>query len=233
MGVIMNGGAYHDLKRRMDAIKLRTFGTTEVVLHRREIIDKAPPFHPLRNADVRTRFDSDLLQLFMDARYTALTVMIDKHQQIKKYTVYHINPYHYCLTAMVERYVLWLQEKSLSDGRVVVGDVMAEWRGPEPNEKLKNAYAHLYKHGTGELDSATVQTYLSSGELKVEKKEANDPGLQLADLVAHPARTYLICRMRNERMKAKFGRDVVTILIRYKYRKRGRKISGFGIKLLP
>jgi hypothetical protein len=56
----------------LDQIKLSTFGTKEVALHRREIINKRPfPFTALADPAIRDQFDSSILELFRTDRYTA------------------------------------------------------------------------------------------------------------------------------------------------------------------
>ena len=67
-----------------------------------------------------------------------------------------------------------------------------------------------------------MRIYLSSSQIKIEKKEANIAGLQLADLLANPASRYMICRKTKERMTAPFSREVMKILLKSKLR-RGRK----------
>jgi len=112
------------LTARLDHIKEEIFGTHDVVLHRREIIDKKPaPFDRLNDARRRARFDELLIQLIEDAHYTAITVVIAKKEHSERYAVWQFQPYHYCLTNILERYVRWLDERN---GQ---GDVVVESRG--------------------------------------------------------------------------------------------------------
>lgn len=228
MGVILNGRGHWDLKQRMDALKMETFGTTDVTLHRREIIDKEPPFHVLKDDAIRALFDDGLMGMIRDCTYTALAALIDKQAHVAKYEVWHFQPYHYCLAVMLERYVMWLKERN---GR---GDVMAEWRGITPNMRLERSYTGLYRKGTDNVSASEMQTYLTSSQMKIQKKEDNIAGLQLADLVASPARTHLVCEIKKEKMKAPFGQEVVKILLKEKYRRSPEGvIAGYGVKKLP
>ncbi len=234
MGVVLNGRGHADLKIRMDALKVEAFGTSNVCLHRRELIDKrTPPFDKLNDMLVREKFDAGMMALFEDADYTALTVQVDKQALISKYPIWRFPPYHYCLTCMVERYVMWLKEKSIP-GRIAQGDVMVEWRGVAPNMRLERSYTRLYRKGSDNVSAAEMRTYLSSAQIKIEKKEANIAGLQLADLLANPASRYMICRKTGERMTAPFSRAVMRILLSQKFRRgpKGR-IDGYGLKVLP
>lgn len=229
-GVVLDLDSAHiNLTNQMDALKVAAFGTRAVVLHRREIIDKKPPpFDVLLDGEVRESFTQGLLKIVSEADYTALTVLIDKKAHFEKYKVWRFQPYHYCLTAMLERYVMFL------DGRNGKGDVMAEWRGKKPNMKLENAYIHVFKNGTPDMPWNRFQSRLSSGQLKIQKKEANIAGLQLADLLANPAGRDLICQKRNEQMTQVFGSQVIKILYEEKYHRNWKGIvKGCGTKTLP
>lgn len=228
MGVILNGGGHWDLRRRMDALKMSIFGRTDVVLHRREIINKTPPFDVLKDDAIRGSFDCGMLGMIRDSTYTAIAAMIDKQAHIAKYQVWQYQPYHYCLAVMMERYVMWLKERN---GR---GDVLAEWRGINQNMKLERSYNGLFRKGTDNVSAAEMQTYLTSSQIKIEKKEANIAGLQLADLIASPARTHLVCEIKQEKMKAPFGQEIAKILLDDKFRRSpSGTIAGYGVKTLP
>jgi Protein of unknown function (DUF3800) len=223
----------------MNAIKMEVFGTSNVVLHRRELIDKKPaPFDKLADPDIKKKFDSLMIDLITKAKYTVITVLIDKKRHVEKYGTWQFQPYHYCLTAMVERYVWWLDERG------AVGDVMAEGRDRKQDMKLEAAYKYLYRNGTGTsapeerifVSAELMQKRLSSGEIKMRTKSSNVPGLQLADLIANPARRHIVCKLEKTRMSSQFGRRIVRILIDMKYRRckwGNRQIVGFGVKVLP
>jgi hypothetical protein len=213
----------------MNAVKMTAFGTHSIVLHRREIIDKKPsPFDALIDQGVRDTFNNGLLGLIANADYVAFAVLIDKKEHLDRYKVWRFHPYHYCLTAMLERYVMFL------DGQHSKGDVMAEWRGIKPNRKLENAYSYVHKNGTPKMPAERFRDRLSSGQLKIRKKQANIAGLQLADLLANPASRELICGRKGEQMTAPFGKQVVQVLYERKYHRNWRGIiSGCGIKILP
>jgi Protein of unknown function (DUF3800) len=232
MGVIVDLEQANDvLEEKMNALKLAVFKTKNVVLHRREIINKRPPpFDVLATRATRAFFDQQLLDLIATCSYTAIAVLIDKKEHYDKYAVWHHHPYHYCLKAMLERYVMHLR----STGER--GDVMVEWRGINPNRKLEAAYKTIYTRGTENMPGRQFQQALSSGQLKIRTKSANIAGLQLADLVANPACRYLICKKQQIPMTAPFGLKVVAILNDSKYRRCGwgdRTVEGYGTKCLP
>ena len=221
----------------MNDLKLAVFGNPKVILHRRELLKKFPaPYDALNDKLVQEVFDVFILKLIKESKYVAISVMIDKKALLAKYA-WQANPYHYCIMALVERYINWLNDVN------GVGDVMAEAREKKANKKLSAAYKYLYKHGTRASTTARlvhtpeqVQTRLTSGEIKFKAKEANIAGLQLADLLASPARRSLICYVERVKMNDGFGKKIATILLRRKYRRAAwppYALLGYGVKLLP
>lgn len=201
-----------------------------VILHRREIVRKEKPFDALWKPEVNAEWETRILDLIKTLPYIAITVMIDKIEHLNKYQVWHFNPYHYCLTALVERYVLWLRSKNLT------GDVVAEPRFARVDKKLKAAFAYIYANGTDNIPAATVQKHLTSAELKFDPKANNICGLQLVDMIAHPSHHNVRAGFPNQpEMKAAFGLRVVDLLKKDKYRRNPWNgiTMGWGIKRLP
>src|SRR5712692_9964767 len=89
-----------------------------LILHRKELMNKNYPFGNLHNPETEKSFNKDLLDLLQNLEYEVITVIIDKQEHYRRYQRWHFDPYHYCLTVMVERYALWLQNKKAE------GDVM-------------------------------------------------------------------------------------------------------------
>ncbi len=227
-GVVLNGRSHSDLNVRMNALKMSAFGSSEMSLHRREVIDKKPPFHSLKDPQVEQEFSRGLLCLIQEADYNVITVLIDKKEHFDRYRVWRFQPYHYCLTAMMERYVMLLDDR---DGK---GDVMAEWRGVKPNMKLERAYTYIFNNGTDNMPRTRFQRRLTTRQLKIETKHANIAGLQLADLLANPCGRDLICQKQGSPMTAVFGTKIVKVLYESKYHRNHRgMVKGCGTKSLP
>ena len=230
-GVVMRlGYADGEFTARLNVLKKEIFGRADFTLHRREIIDAKPnPFTALANPECRKLFDDAVLKLLETSTYRVFTVVIDKKEHKTKYSVWQFQPYHYCLTVMLERYALWLKRASAR------GDIMAESRGKKENKQLSRAYRWLYKNGTSHVSSVLFQQTLTSGEIKIKSKADNVSGLQFADMIAHPSYRELICRHTNCEMTAGFGRKVVDILYRRKYLRNpiDRTVQGWGTKWLP
>lgn len=224
----------HDRKFQpaLDGLKAKYFGDwphQPVILHRRELINRIGPFAVLRDDKLRSEFDDDLLKAINDLSDRVITVTIDKRQHLNQYAVWRFDPYHYCMTCMIERYVRLLDEADL------VGDIMGEARTKKVDKKLKASFVRLYEEGTDSVSSELVRKRLTSKNIKLEPKTANVAGLQIADLIAHPSCRAMRLTRENKEAPDDFGTKIVRILNDKKYRrsKHNNQIYGYGLKWLP
>ena len=79
----------HDLEftPELTNLKTRFFGSGDVILHRRELAYRKPPFEALRDSEVRNQFGRDLFTLIAKSRFRAITVVIDKQEHKERYKV--------------------------------------------------------------------------------------------------------------------------------------------------
>jgi Protein of unknown function (DUF3800) len=213
-----------DLKRRF----FQSHPDDPLILHRSELVNQKPPFEALLDPDIRAAFDEELMGLLQDLDYVVITAVIDKLEHLNRYHSWVLDPYHYCLTVILERYANWLRDKQ---GR---GDVMAESRGGKEDRRLKDEFSRIYVAGTANVAHAEFVARLTSSQLKVKPKSANVTGLQLADLIAHPSYAAMKATRAGETLPDNFGGRVATILERSKYRRGySGQIDGWGRKWLP
>jgi hypothetical protein len=221
---------HHDnyTTRRLDKLKRDIFGTSDIILHRRDIKDRKGAFSVLDNPLVRAQFDARLAAIIAEVPTPAFTVTIDKQEHSQKYKVWHHSPYHYAMVCLLERFVLWLNRTDR------IGDVMGEARNPTPDGKLRRAYRHFYDKGTT-VRVEVIQKRLTTRELKLAEKSENIAGLQLADGLAHPAhRTYKFEKTGTE-IPNDYGALLASILVQRVYDRKPKtgEIEGYGRKWLP
>jgi hypothetical protein len=215
----------------LEALKRKFFGShpdDPIVLHRKELVNKKPPFEALQDPAAEAAFNCELLALFQTWDYTVLTVVIDKLEHQQRYRTWRFDPYHYCLTVMVERYILWLRQ------RVAQGDVMSESRGGKEDRRLKDSFERVCQEGSDFVPPDQFQAHLTSRQLKVKSKANNIAGLQLADLMAHASFRATLARREGRPLAANFGGQIAAILEASKYhRNAAGVIEGWGRKWLP
>jgi Protein of unknown function (DUF3800) len=222
---------FHDgyMTRRLDRLKRDIFAQTEknpIVLHRRDIREKTGPFSILNNYQVRREFDSRIAAIIAEIPAPAFTVSIHKMAHLDKYRVWQFDPYHYVLTCLVERFVRWLSRTGK------VGDVIGEARNATHDAKLRTSFRRFYDNGSYVKDPI-VRLRLISRELRLQPKSANIAGLQIADLLAHPAHRAFRIRKTDGVMPDDYGGFIANMLERYIYDRVGGRVDGIGRKWLP
>lgn len=228
-GVIVNlAYVENTLHPQMESLKRKYFEShpdDPILLHRKELVNKRPPFTALRNPEVCKRFDQELLILLRQWEYKVLTVCIDKKAHREKYETWLHDPYHYCLSVMLERFCFFLKRQG------VKGDVMSESRGGQEDRRLKNSFHRLIQQGTDYVGGELFREWFTSVNLKVKTKQNNISGLQLADLIAHPSRNEVLREAGlSTKEIAPFAAKIIDILAD-KYDHDGRRM--YGKKMLP
>jgi hypothetical protein len=186
IGLIFSDFEERDLIESFNDFKLGHFNTTQVVLHRDDIIKGTGVFRFLKNATARNLFDLDLLALAESLNFSAVCAIIDKVEHVQRYRVWKKEPYHYCLEILLERFVMYLDD---CNG---VGDIMIESRDKKLDAKLRRTFRYLRNRGTSDgavirMNARRIQNRMTSDEIKIREKQANIAGLQLADIFASPA----------------------------------------------
>lgn len=214
----------------VENLKQKFFGShpdEPIILHRKELVNKKYPFKQLKNPIIENDFNNELLSLLKNFDYTIITIVIDKLEHKNKYKVWKYDAYHYCLAVMVERFYKFL------NSRYSVGDVMIESRGATEDKRLKKSYTKIFNEGTDYIRSDLFQKTLTSKELKVKPKSANISGLQIADLVAYPARQYVFDVFNIEKKEKATFNDKIIEVIKAKFLNIQGTTKGWGIKFLP
>jgi hypothetical protein len=124
---------------------------------------------------------------------------------------------------MLERYCGWLRFSRQK------GDVLAESRGGREDGQLKAVYRQIHQGGTSFRPSQFFQGTLSSKEVKLKPKGANIAGLQIADLLAYPAKRRILEELGRGSPTSGFTKEVAD-LIEKKYNRRfvNGQVNGYG-----
>ncbi|MCF7798222.1 MAG: hypothetical protein K9N36_10715, partial [Candidatus Marinimicrobia bacterium] len=115
---------------RLKQIHFSSHPDEPIFLRRKELVQGKYPFQKLKNPPSRVSFDAAILALLEKWEYTVITVCLDKKEHKNTYQVWLYDPYHYCLALLLERFVMFLEQRDS------VGDVMAESRGGREDRRL-------------------------------------------------------------------------------------------------
>jgi len=194
---------YQSFAKGLSRLKAEIFGwhpdDLPVCFHRKDLIGRKGRFGRLREPELNERFEAGLVKLVDEARFCMTCVVIDKalHRTRTNRELFH--PYHSCIAALMERYAGWLALNGAE------GDVMAESRGRSEDQELNQAFQLILREGTQSCSSQQFQQVLSSGEIKLKKKEHAIPGLELADLLAYPSKREMIAERRGDILTKDFS----------------------------
>jgi len=221
-GIAIESDYYRlDFQPRLEALKQSHFPHNPdepVILHREDLYNRRYAFGVLDNPDRNTAWEKDFMEFVLSSQFHMFTVIIDKKTHRDRYGDAAIHPYHLCLTYLLERYRGYLTYEHAR------GDVLAEGRGGQEDMKLKRVYQEVWEQGTYYISAQEFQKALTSKQLKVKYKEHNIAGLQLADLLAHPSKLYILNSMgRIPPSPPSFGTRLVQ-MFKGKYDLRGRKL---------
>jgi hypothetical protein len=157
-----------------------------VILHREDMINARKAFKNLRDDAVRAKFDNELLRIIEAAEFKVVAVVIDKQELRRAYGTDAAHPYHLGLGFLLQRFAGYLNHINR------VGDILGESRGGREDRLLKESYSRVFERGVWMTRSDAFQSALTSGELKLKPKSANIAGLQLADLLGHPVKQWML-----------------------------------------
>ena len=196
-----------------------------VIFHREDMVYCKGYFRIFKDADIRKKFDQKLIEFLNRQKFVVINVVLDKKEHVTRYK-YPINPYQYCLTAMLERYCGWLKMKGS------LGDVMAESRGGTEDRQIKGVYRNIYEKGTNQrTDPKFFNGVLTSREIKIKPKIANIAGLQIADILAYPLKEKIFYskNIRTDNFVGTFN-EVIYNTVKNKLNRRmfTGKVEGYG-----
>lgn len=234
-GVIMEIKSHDEiLTPAIDALKVKYFGSTNIVLHRREIISAEGPFSCLSDDKVRDAFNAELLCIIRDTPYRVVSTVIDKHKLVSKYGEENTyDPYALALEILMQRYHYWMKSVTVKYG-TRFGDILIEARGKGEDRITRKTYTDIY-NGNGFYHLQKADRYYSSSEIKLKPKSANIAGLQFVDLIAHPSRRYILSKhgLSSSLKDSSYEQKIVDVLIRNKFRRSNGRIDGIGSVLFP
>lgn len=177
---------FHDAIEVLKSEHLPHHPDDPVILHREDMVNARKAFKNFRDAAARTKFDDALLGVIQAAEFKVVAVVIDKRELRRAYGSAAAHPYHLGLGFLLQRFAGYLNHFNR------VGDILGESRGGKEDRLLKESYSRVFGRGVWMTGAEAFQSALTSSELKLKPKSANISGLQLADLLGHPVKQWVL-----------------------------------------
>jgi hypothetical protein len=201
-----------------------------LIFHLEDIINCRKAFKILQNSEIREQFNLDLLNLIDEGVFTLVAVLIDKLALRLAYGEQSAHPYHLAMGFMLQRFAGYLNHINR------IGDVMAETRGGVEDRLLAESYNRIVCRGTWMTDCSFFENALSSKQLKLKQKSSNISGLQLADVLGHPIKQYVLYKYGFIAMKdlGLFAKQLIPVAEK-KFNKQlyDGRVEGYGFVIYP
>jgi hypothetical protein len=170
--------------------KRRLFGTEAIVLHTSDIARNRNGFERLVVGTFRQQFYQETNALVASLDFTVVAVALRKDAHVARHGRNAADPYHFCLTHVIERYYDVLCHTDQQ------GLVVAESRGSLFDTDLFRAFNQLLHSGIGQIGGVELRGRILG--LSFRPKADNVVGLQIADLVATPIARHTLGKQDDE-----------------------------------
>lgn len=185
-GCLFEESEYQKIVAEIDACKQDFFGTPAVIFHLREIRKCEGAFQILFDLEIKRRFYERLNGIITNAKFTVISVAIDKKKHIEKYGKLADNPYSMCLSYILERMVFCTNDPNATPTVAIT----IEKRGRKEDGQLLSHYNGILDRGTLHVTPDEFKRRVEAFSM-VAKKENNN-GLQVADLCAYPVARHVL-----------------------------------------
>ena len=214
-GCMMQDSEKDKLDKMLSDLKLKYFGTQDVILHYRDIRKRDKHFQILQDNQVNQRFSADLQSILTTVNYKIVLSIIDKRAHIQEYGKTAGDPYMIAFNFLIERLIY----EGKND---MVSKIIIERRGKKEDEHLLETWIRIYRRGLYKIEAKEVQKKIQ--ELKMQYKHDNILGLQLADIVA----SSFSRKFRHLDKDEDFFES-----IRERIMRNADGVMGYGIKIFP
>jgi len=218
-GCIIEENSLKEIENKTNSFKQKYFGTTEVVLHSRDIRKCEGAFQILFDLELKAEFYRELNLLLNKSHYCLIGSGIQKEEHIKKYGKVAKDPYALSLSFVLERLIFYLDGLD-KDARV---RILVEERGKKEDHILLSHFNSIIDRGTYFLDPQRLRRKVES--FSFHNKTENIVGLQIADLCAYPMARHLLYP---QEPYVPFG-----IIEEKIYSNKEGQYMGWGLKIFP
>ena len=217
-GVLISSGEYNFLISEVEKLKKYFFGTTQIVLHDRDIKKHQKGFEPLSDKKTEQAFWNHISSIVDKTDFKIVSSVIDKRKHTNRYGFIAEDPYPLALTFVLERTVIETENKN------AITQVFIEGRGKKENAIICDRYSRLLNAGTPYVSKQRFNERLTPS-MEIRRKHDYEIGIELADLCAYPIAKHILDSNSD-------GAFYEHISKKIRANNRGA-VKGYGIKVFP
>lgn len=207
---------------KFNKFKKSFFGSDDIILHTLEMTrplkSKEKRFLKLVDKGFRVKFYTQLSTILEEINFTLVACAIRKQEHFIKYGLSALDPYLLSFDNLLNRFIFELRSPNK-------GKIVAERRNSILDNQLELAWLNTKINGTELVKGAEVKEKIEN--LYMTPKSKNEPGLQIADLVANPIGRNVLG------MKRKVGNEIDFEVLKKKFRNRNGRIVNYGLTIIP
>lgn len=186
-GILIPVKMLNSIQGSIDLLKKEFWGTTDVILHSRDIRKCEKQFQVLFDEEIKSQFYRRLNEILSQHDiYYIVCCSVLKQACINKYGM-DADVYGTALKYVIQRSIFCVDDVNSENATI---GITVEKRGKRENSSLLAYYNRLRKTGMHYVSPERLTRHISGFEFK-DKKE-NICGLQIADLVAYPISRYVL-----------------------------------------
>ena len=168
---------YKTLEKKIDELKIKHFGTREIILRSYDIRKQKKEFSSLVDMGKRTAFYENLDEVMSKLDYKIIAAVINK-DKLKSHYSKPSDPYDLCFIFILERLCMYIGRESNT------AILRMESREGHNDKILAEDYEEFRNKGNTMIPAEEVRAKLV--DLSFNQKSQNIVGHQVADLAAYP-----------------------------------------------
>jgi len=168
---------FKEVENKLDSIKIKHFGTREVIVRSYDIRKQKGQFRSLVDITKRTAFYEELDKFIENLEFKIIAAVIDKSKLKSSYRIPE-DPYDLCFQFIMERLCMFIGKKN---EKIVM---RMESRETHNDRVLAEDYENFKNKGNTMIQPEEVREKLI--DLSFNQKSQNIAGHQIADLAAYP-----------------------------------------------
>lgn len=186
-GILIPTKKLNSIQYSIDLLKKEFWGTTDVILHSRDIRKCEKQFQILFDEKIKLQFYARLNEILSQRGiYYIVCCSVQKEACVYKYGK-NADVYGTALKYVIQRSIFCVDDNN-PEGVTI--SITVEKRGKKENASLLTYYNRLRETGMHYVSPERLTKHISGFEFK-DKKE-NICGLQIADLVAYPISRHVL-----------------------------------------
>lgn len=174
------------IESRINNLKQSLFGSTEVILHSRDIRKCEGVFQVLFDLDIKEKFYAEINKILSESNYHLIGAAIDKKKHIMRYGKTASDPYCLSLSFILERLIFFLDSMETNSKT----NILVEKRGKKEDQQLLSHFNSIKDQGTYYVSPARFNNRI--GHFSFHGKRENILGLQVSDLCAYPMARHIL-----------------------------------------